>query len=332
MFRSLLTVLLNKQLLLLVRTRRRIGRPVPYPPGAGASSKQHKVIAQDDDDVAGYWEYWVLIPQQRQQQQDDETSAGSCMVLLQLCDEESFLVDALGTSPSLPDMQAQGPDEECSEYMEQCLQQIGGMDTYNPLAFPSGRYARADCYREVDTGKAATQGSRYAEQRNVSVASGGSARGTAPGPQDVRSQAVYGREYPPQRQVQGQAGGPPSAGTLAIKTTSSSLSGGDQASAAYATRPPAACRQGPPQHQRAMQGSSSALEESAPVQNPRRDVRAQDGGRGRRRTATASSTAQETYRGGGSYGSGSNDMGVAGGKRQTRAGKRAADSHVYSKV
>ncbi|CAE7638515.1 unnamed protein product, partial [Symbiodinium microadriaticum] len=118
---------------------------------------------RQEDDASGYWEYWALVPQQqhqqnraghRQYQHAGRITEPRCMVLLQVCDEESFLVDAQGAEDTVsrrdggeemsPQQQDPAVEEEYREYMEQSLVQIGRLDNYNPLAFPSGRFARAD--------------------------------------------------------------------------------------------------------------------------------------------------------------------------------------------
>jgi hypothetical protein len=242
MFESLVATLIGQDSLLLLRAWKPTTLHKKQLLGSHHSSQQQGRDGSGVDASGGHWQYWALIPPARTVSADVLSSGdtasglgGECAVLIRLCDEESFLVDAnqqttsdtnirvAGGADSVATAQSALDEEETRQeyasYMKQCVQQMGHMDTYNPLAFPSGRYSRPEVFEIMDaSGTPATATTKSTATPTAAVTvqdphgGGGQQQQGHPYRHDGRQQSLGGK----------RGGGPRSTGALPITTTSTS--------------------------------------------------------------------------------------------------------------
>lgn len=260
MFEALVSTLSAQDSLLLLRTwKKSILRLM---------SSKHQQQAGVEAEGGGYWQYWALIPPTPLSPSSKIRSIErECAVLIRLCDEESFLVDAYPASEidspahstsTLPALGGLGDQhatdeetateiedrqQEYASYMQTCVRQMGNMDTYNPLAFPSGRYTQENLFDLMGPPTApvtasSSVGSAVVSNKSLSSLSN-APRGTLP------------VQDPPSGQAQRQGpraksgSNPRSTGTLPITTTPVASGIGTTASFASAlTRVPHSGRRG----------------------------------------------------------------------------------------
>lgn len=89
-----------------------------------------------------HYQYWALIPPESAPQ-EDSSSRIDHMVLLKLCDGESFLLDKspLDSIPlSAADSSLQLGLQDALDFLDTSLRLVNCAQAYNPLAYPSGKY------------------------------------------------------------------------------------------------------------------------------------------------------------------------------------------------